>query len=83
MVSFRIDGVVLVAETRAPLSGLFVKAFDKDLLFDDLLGSVTTDAQGRLSIVTELRDFREFFESRPDIYLKVYDRAGTTARHPS
>lgn len=83
MVTFRIDGVVLVAETRVPLPGLFVKAFDKDLLFDDVLGSATTDAQGRFSIVTELRDFREFFESRPDIYLKVYDRAGGKLLHSS
>lgn len=83
MVTFRIDGVLLVAETRVPLPGLFVKAFDKDLLFDDVLGSATTDAQGRFSIVTELRDFREFFESRPDIYLKVYDRVGGKLLHSS
>ncbi len=76
MISFRIDGFVGVAETRVPLPGLFLKAYDKDLIFDDVLGSAVSDAQGRFSIVTELRDFREFFDAQPDVYLKVFDRAG-------
>lgn len=73
MITFRIKGKVREAETGSPLPGLFVKSYDKDLLFDDLLGSATTDEHGRFEIVCELSDFRDFFELRPDIYFKVFD----------
>lgn len=72
MIIFKIKGVVKERETGAPLAGLFIKAYDKDLLFDDLLGSAVSDHLGRFEIVSELADFREFFEKRPDIYFKVY-----------
>ena len=81
MITFRIAGSVRVAETRVPLPRLFVKAYDKDLVFDDVLGSAVTDSDGRLEIITELRDFREFFDLRPDIYLKIFDRAGGRLIH--
>ena len=55
MITFRIRGFLREKETGVPLSGLFVKAYDKDLLFDDLLGSAISDARGHFEIVTELR----------------------------
>lgn len=76
MITFRITGSIKVAETAAVLPGLFVKAYDKDLLFDDLLGSAVTDADGRFEITSEMRDFREFFDVKPDIYLRIYDHSG-------
>ena len=72
MIRFLIRGTVREAESGAGLSGLFVKAYDKDLLFDDLLGTASTGAGGAFDIVTESADFRDFFERRPDIYLKIY-----------
>lgn len=81
MVTFRITGSVRVAETGVPLPGLFVKAYDKDLLFDDVLGSTVTNADGSMEIITELRDFREFFDARPDVYLKIFDRPGGRLIH--
>ncbi|MGQ0639858.1 MAG: hypothetical protein ACT4P6_03660 [Gemmatimonadaceae bacterium] len=72
MITFTIRGVVRERETSVPLQGLFVKAYDKDLLFDDLLGGAQTDTLGRFEIVTELRDFRDLFERRPDLYFRVY-----------
>src|SRR5512139_4077566 len=54
--------------------GLVVRAFDKDLFYDDLLGEATTDNQGRFQIVCERALFKELFERRPDIYLRVLTR---------
>lgn len=81
MITFRIKGVVREKETGFPLPGLFLKAYDKDLLFDDLLGSAITDTQGKFDIICELFDFRDFFEKRPDIYFKVFRSDRTTLIH--
>lgn len=81
MITFKIKGVVKEKETGFPLSGLFVKSYDKDLLFDDLLGSAVTDTQGKFDIICELSDFRDFFEKRPDIYFKVFRGDCTTLIH--
>jgi hypothetical protein len=69
---FVIRGIVREAETGVGIPGLFVKAYDKDLLFDDLLGGAVTAADGSFEIVAEAEDFREFFDQRPDLYLRVY-----------
>jgi len=74
MLTFKITGSVKLAETAAGIPGLYVKAYDKDLLFDDLLGSAVTGPDGRFEIVSEPGDFREFFERKPDIYLRILDR---------
>lgn len=76
MLTFRISGVVTEAESRLPLPGLLVKAYDEDLIFDDLLGSAITGPSGRFEIVSEADDFREFFQRRPDIYIRVLSRDG-------
>lgn len=72
MLRFTIIGQVVDLDTGVPLPGLFIKAYDKDLLFDDLLGTAASDAQGRFEIAAEPEDFREFFDKRPDIYFKVF-----------
>lgn len=73
MISLHLRGHVRVAETGAGAPGLFVKAYDKDLLFDDLLGTAVTGPDGEFAIVSEAGDFRDLFERRPDVYLRVYD----------
>ena len=72
MVIFKIKGIVREKESGFPLPGLFIKAYDKDLLFSDLLGSAVSNKRGEFDIVSELEDFREFFDVRPDIYFMVY-----------
>jgi hypothetical protein len=68
---YRIFGVVRESESGLPLAGLRVHAFDEDLLFDDDLGEATTDDAGRFEIdFTELR-YRDVFEQRPDVYLRI------------
>ena len=49
------------------------KAFDKDVLFDDDLGTARSDQNGEFDIqFTELA-FRDVVEARPDLYLRVFD----------
>jgi hypothetical protein len=68
---FRIRGIVREAETGIGVANVLVKAHDKDLLFDDLLGHAVTGYEGTFEIVSESEDFRDFFEKRPDIHLRV------------
>ncbi len=72
MIRFTIKGIVREAETGIGIPSLFVKAYDKDLLFDDLLGSAITGADGSFEIISEASDFREFFDVRPDLYLRIF-----------
>jgi hypothetical protein len=69
---FTVSGRVCEEESGQGVPGVMVKAYDKDLLFDDRLGSTLTDEDGRFSLTYSRRDFRDLFESRPDIYLVVY-----------
>lgn len=69
---FRISGRVYEKESGLGVQGLMIRAYDKDLLYDDLLGTATTDAQGHFELRYSEADFRELFEHKPDIYLSVY-----------
>lgn len=61
---------------NAPMAGVTVSLYDRDLLFDDRLGDTTTDDEGRYRLVYRTGDFRDFIESRPDLYVRVLDAAG-------
>jgi len=58
-----------------PIAGLHVRAFDKDLLFDDKLGVAVTDAEGKFRIDYSQLDFSSIFgtETSPELYVRVYD----------
>ncbi len=43
---FRIIGVIEEAETGRPLPNLVVRAFDRDLIFDDKIGYTNTNDDG-------------------------------------
>ena len=73
---WEISGTVEVRETRRPVEGLLVSAFDKDLAFDDHLGVAVTDAEGRFVIRFTEDRFQDIVESEPDIYLRVFDASG-------
>jgi hypothetical protein len=77
---FKISGIVREKETQRPVPGLLVRAFDRDLFFTDVLGNSATDANGHFMLGYQAKDFRELFESRPDIYLEIYGSA--TAQDP-
>ena len=78
---FRVFGTIEEEETGRPLAGLVVRAFDRDLLFDDKVGFTTTADDGRFEIRFTRRDFSDVSESAPDLYLRVYDPSGTHELH--
>jgi hypothetical protein len=64
-----------------PLLDLVVRAYDADLVADDLLGETRTDADGHFAIVFTRAAFRDVAESRPDLYLVVLDASGERVLH--
>ena len=60
------------------IGGLTIKLFDEDLIFDDLLSEETTDNDGNYKIIYQSEDFRDLFEKRPDLYVKVIDKDNKT-----
>jgi hypothetical protein len=68
---FRIYGQVRESDSKRGLAGLEIRALDKDLCFDDRLGTAITDKKGKFEIHYDRSDFGDFFETRPDIYLRV------------
>ncbi len=66
----------VVDEGSKGVSGLVVSLFDRDCVFDDRLGTTETDAEGNFSISYHTKDFRDLFEARPDLYIKVMDNQG-------
>jgi len=68
-----VAGIVVDDASGAPLAGLRVRAFDKDMIFDDVLGDAATDAAGRFEIRFSESQFRDFNETAPDVYIRVYD----------
>lgn len=72
---WRVRGRV-TGQDNQPVRGLTVSLYDKDLLFDDLLGTTLTDEAGRFQFYYEAKAFRDLFEKRPDLYLKVMDAKG-------
>ena len=68
----------VVDQEKQPLSGLTVSLYDKDLIFDDVLGTTLTDADGNFKMIYRTEAFGDIFERKPDIYLKVLDKTGKT-----
>jgi hypothetical protein len=72
----RVIGTVVEEESGKPLQGLRVRAYDKDLIFDDKLGDTLTDALGKFEISYSEAHFRDLEETEPDVYIRIYDASG-------
>ena len=74
----RVIGTVVEEESGKPLAGLQVRAFDKDILFDDKLGVALTDAAGAFRINYSQLDFSSFLgtETMPELYIRIFDATG-------
>lgn len=84
--AWTICGHVVVCETRQPIAGVTVKAFDVDWIQDDPLGDGITDAAGHFRIDYTVGDFtRTPFSPSinielvggPDLYFRVEGPGGT------
>ena len=77
----RVCGSVIEAESGRPLEGLLVRAYDKDLIFDDRLGDTHTNAEGYFELTYTEAQFRDLHETLPDLYLRVFDASGKKLLH--
>lgn len=69
---FKITGIVTEKEGGKPVKGVLVVAYDKDPLFDDLLGTAETDTEGRFIINYGKTNHNKFLDKNPDLYLAVF-----------
>jgi hypothetical protein len=73
---YRVYGFVRDA-LQKPLAGVSVKAFDKDIRAEQLLGmSATTDATGAYQVSYSQRDFAETDLLAADVVIRVFARDG-------
>jgi hypothetical protein len=67
---------VITGENGKGMAGVTVSLYDKDLLFDDYLGTRITDENGNFEFAYQEEGFKDLLEKKPDIYLKVLDKKG-------
>lgn len=73
MANFRISGSVIDQKTRREVAGVRVEAWDKDLIYNDLVGNAITDKQGAFQIEFNETYFQELFLDRlPDLFFKIF-----------
>ena len=76
-VEFRVHGSVRNAFAR-PLVRTTVRAFDKDLRSEQLLGETATDAKGHYTITYLDSDFSYAEKTRADLLVRAYDTDNAT-----
>ena len=85
-----ICGVVVDCDTKKPIPGVRVFAYDVDLIQDDTLGNAYTDINGKFTIVYPGDNFRQTLLSPllniewpagPDYYFRVESSSGTVLLH--
>ena len=67
----------------AGATGLRVRGYDEDWVFDDKLGEARTDAEGRFEISYSEVQFRDLEETLPDVYIRIYDPTGKVLLYSS
>lgn len=76
-----VDGFIVfgkVTEANGePLSGLLVRAFDRDLRSKELLGEATTKTDGSYQIEYSSDDFKKAEKNHADLTIKVFNEVDT------
>lgn len=71
--TYRIIGRIINRINRQGIEGLRIEAWDKDMIFNDLLGSATTDTQGKFLIDFDESRFKELFgDDHLDLFIRVF-----------
>jgi hypothetical protein len=75
--TFTITGHILHSHTNDGISSLRLEAWDRDLLFDDLVGTSRTVALGKFTFEFTAIYFQEcFLDRRPDLFFEVFRHDG-------
>jgi hypothetical protein len=83
--AWTICGQVVTCDTKQPVAGVTVRAFDADWLQDDALGAAVTDGAGKFRIDYSTVDFQQTIFSPlinleliggPDLYFKIETSGG-------
>ena len=68
---YQVVGRVVSSQQGVP--NVRVEAWDKDLIYDDLISSVVTGADGRFQMQFDASSFSNLFlDRRPDLFFKLY-----------
>lgn len=70
--TYKISGIVSEVQSGHPISRVLVVAYDKKILFDDILGTGETDTDGKFSILYDVPTRPESVARGPDLYLVVF-----------
>ena len=73
--SYWVKGIILKAN-RMSFEGLTVRAFDKDLRIEEMLGEAVTDEKGYYEIGYTVQKSGESESNSADIFVSVFDPAG-------
>ena len=69
--NYELFGTVVEPTSGRGVPGVVIAAFDKDPVFDDLLGEVLSTPTGEFHLVYSEQKFKSFFDRKPDLYVKV------------
>jgi len=78
---YTVRGTVVNPNGR-PFAGGLVRAFDRDLRSEQLLGEGRTDGNGRYLIQYKSESFQQAESGGPDLAVKVFDAAGQALYEP-
>ena len=71
--NIQIHGRTINTQDQQGIPGLHVEAWDKDALFDDMVGSAVTDEKGEFRIEFTEAYYKEcFLDRHPDLFFKVF-----------
>lgn len=74
---FVVQGTVYLEEDNAPAKGTLVRAFDKDLRTEELLGEAVSDAQGFYRITYNAAQFARAEKKTADLIVRAYAQDDT------
>ncbi|TVQ06948.1 MAG: hypothetical protein EA361_18945 [Bacteroidetes bacterium] len=78
---FMVSGTVYLDDGR-PLPGVLVRAYDKDMRSEEILGEILTDKQGNYQIVYYEHQFSRAEKGTADLIIRVYSPQALLAESP-